>query len=223
MRKLTTVFATVVVVLGLIWLGLIGIAYAGIVDVAATGRSLSGVDWFFSTLAAHSIDEHAEKAVASGAITPPSDVTDERLREGSAEYAEMCVTCHGGPGVEAGEIGKGLYPAPPDLAESARDMDPAEIYWVLSNGIRHTGMPAFGPTHRPDELWDTAFFVDRLDTMTAADYQRLLPDDEELGQGPEHGDVHEHGDLHEHGDVHEHGDAHEHGDVHEDGGTRPIE
>jgi mono/diheme cytochrome c family protein len=176
MRKINLVILTVLVVVAAIAAGFVAVAESGAVNIAATRQSLPGVDWFFSTLSAHSIDEHAEEAEQNGEITPPATVTDAMVREGASEYAETCVTCHGGPGVEAGEIGKGLHPAPPDLSKSAREMDPAEIYWVLEHGIRHSGMPAFGPSHDSDELWATAEFVDQLDSMTAQRFHELAPD-----------------------------------------------
>jgi mono/diheme cytochrome c family protein len=186
MRKLTTVFVTVIVTLAVIWLGLIGLAWSGAIDVAATQSYVPGVQWFLGTLTDHSIEKHARDDVDRGVIRQPATVTDAMLQQGASEYSEMCVTCHGGPGVDPGEIGKGLRPRPPDLSK-ATDMDPAEIYWVLSNGIRHTGMPAFGPTHSDQALWATAFFVNRLPLMTRGEFQRLAPRAES-----EH-DEHEHG------------------------------
>src|SRR5580765_6952376 len=62
------------------------------------------------------------------------------------------VTCHGAPGVDASEIGEGLNPPAPDLTLPRVQARPdGELFWIVSNGIRTTGMPAFGPTHKPEE------------------------------------------------------------------------
>jgi len=51
----------------------------------------------------------------------------------------MCVMCHGAPGVERFDAGKGLYPDAPDLAEAAPDWTLQETYWITKNGIKDTG------------------------------------------------------------------------------------
>ena len=96
------------------------------------------------------------------------------LRKGASEYQAMCVPCHGTPGGSRGEFGRGMKPEPPDLADVAREMQLPEVYWVLHHGIRHTGMPAFGPTHSTDELWAIATFVERFDEMTPAEYEHRI-------------------------------------------------
>jgi len=73
--------------------------------------------------------------------------------------------------VEKSEVGLGLNPPAPDLAESAADLSPGEIFWILKNGIKMTGMPAFGPTHDDAKLWDITAFVGRLADMTPEQYR----------------------------------------------------
>lgn len=148
----------------------------GAIDVAATGEHLPLVDWFLSTARETSIHAGAEQLTI-----PPSIEDPERLRVGLVHYHEMCVTCHGAPGVEPSEIGKGLNPAPPSLyAEDDEEHGPAETFWVTKHGIRMTGMPAFGVTHGDEELWDIAAFVAQLPEMDAAAYSARV---EEEGLG----------------------------------------
>lgn len=94
------------------------------------------------------------------------------LSTGASHFTSMCVVCHGAPGTERGEIGKGLNPQPPELSHAAEEFELTEIYWIVEHGIRHTGMPAFGPTHGEEELWAIASFVDRLDEMSPEEYRR---------------------------------------------------
>jgi mono/diheme cytochrome c family protein len=86
----------------------------------------------------------------------------------------MCVTCHGAPGVEASEIGTGLYPAPPDLQAEAAEWSDTELYWTIANGIKMSGMPAFAPTHEPDELWSLVAFVKTLPNVTPETYRSMV-------------------------------------------------
>lgn len=172
-RIALSVALAVIVVLAILGLGAVVLARSGTVNVAATHDYLPGVHWFVTTLSEHSITQHARDAVARGDISPPAEVSDDMVRTGAAEYREMCVTCHGAPGVEPSAIGKGLTPEPPDLAHTARERTIAEIYWVVAHGLRHTGMPAFGPTHSADDRWAIAAFVERLGEMSADDYRQL--------------------------------------------------
>jgi mono/diheme cytochrome c family protein len=85
----------------------------------------------------------------------------------------MCAACHGAPGKERGEIGKGLNPSPPNLAEVASSWSSAELFWILKNGIKMTGMPAFGPTHSDARLWSIVAFVMQLPKLTPDDYKKM--------------------------------------------------
>ena len=71
----------------------------------------------------------------------------------------MCLTCHGAGTVDPSEIGEGLNPPAPDLTQpSVQSKTDGELFWIVQNGIRMTGMPAFGPTHKDEEIWDARGF-----------------------------------------------------------------
>lgn len=53
--------------------------------------------------------------------------------------------CHGAPGVEPSEAGKGLQPDLPDLAEAVKEWAPAKLFWIVKHGVKMTGTPGFGP------------------------------------------------------------------------------
>jgi mono/diheme cytochrome c family protein len=72
-------------------------------------------------------------------------------------------------------VGKGLLPEPPDLAEAAGAWSPEEIFWITKNGVRMTGMPAFGPTHTDPEIWELVALVERLGALSPEDYRALVP------------------------------------------------
>jgi len=98
----------------------------------------------------------------------------EALKLGLAHYKENCVTCHGAPGVEESEAGMGLNPTAPDLTLPAiQNMSDGELYWVVANGIRMTGMPAFSLTHKKEEIWHLVTFVRHLPQISA-DEQKVL-------------------------------------------------
>lgn len=112
--------------------------------------------------------------------TNPFSRTPEVLRAGLAHYRENCVVCHGAPGVDASEFGEGLNPAAPDLTLTRVQGRPdGELFWIVSSGIRTTGMPAFGPTHKPDEIWKIVAFLRHLPEITREEQNALKAATEE--------------------------------------------
>ncbi|OLC87429.1 MAG: hypothetical protein AUI53_06710 [Acidobacteria bacterium 13_1_40CM_2_60_7] len=62
-------------------------------------------------------------------------------------FADHCAICHGNDGSGDTLFGNGLYPKPPDLRRPAtQGLSDGELYWIIENGVRFTGMPAFS-TH----------------------------------------------------------------------------
>jgi mono/diheme cytochrome c family protein len=117
----------------------------------------------------------------------PVAASPETLARGLGEYREMCVTCHGGPGVDASEIGQGLNPPAPDLTlAKVQARTDGELFWIVSNGIRMTGMPAFGPTHKEETLWKIVAFLRHLPELSKDEEKQLAAgSEEEHGHGGE--------------------------------------
>lgn len=88
----------------------------------------------------------------------------------------MSRLCHSAPGYSRTEIAQGLYPLPPDLTkeEFLKRRNNAELYWVIKNGIKMTGMPAFGPTHSEEELWGIVVFLKRLPNLKPEEYKAMV-------------------------------------------------
>jgi mono/diheme cytochrome c family protein len=108
-------------------------------------------------------------------IIPPALDEEELVLKGAMQYDEMCAQCHLAPGKPENEITQGLYPSPPKLHDMEHaPHDPAATFWVIKNGLKMTGMPAWGPTHDDDTIWSMVAFIQKLDGMSAgqyADYQ----------------------------------------------------
>jgi mono/diheme cytochrome c family protein len=165
MRK---VVAGAVVLLLLQAVALAVLLYVGAYDVSATRPHSRAAEFVLRTMQARSVERRAG-SVASHAIA--ADAVPAR---GAAAYHAMCATCHGAPGVARSEIGSGMNPRPPDLSQVAPRWSDRELFWIVKHGIRLAGMPAFGPTHHDDELWDIVAVVRALPTLGARDYTRLV-------------------------------------------------
>lgn len=172
------VAAAVVVVVAL------GAVNAGLFDVAASGQENALTRWVMRTTMEHSVRARAKE------ITVPSSSDSGLISIGFEHYDEMCVTCHSSPAGGRSEAGEGLNPPAPDLSASVRDWTPAELYWIISHGIKRTGMPAFAPTHEPNEVWAMVAFVERLSGMDSVQYAAMkisaTERNEETGQSEHH-------------------------------------
>jgi len=161
MKVLITVVATIVV---LVVLGL-AFVFSGVSNVSAENQDSSLVKWILSAASDRSIERHAK------GIEVPALGDSAQVEMGFEHYQEMCVTCHGAPGRDRSEIGVGLNPHAPNLSRSIADLSDAELYWILKNGIKMTGMPSFGRTHTEEQLWAMVSFVKKLPGMTEEQYQ----------------------------------------------------
>lgn len=163
------IFLTLLAVLAVAAGALLVVAYGGFVDVSATGAHSQPVEWFL-----HTTKESAVHAAIEDLEVPPLD-DPAKLRSGLVHYHSMCVVCHGAPGIEPGEIAQGLNPMPPELdAHDGGEERAKETFWVVKNGIRMTGMPAFGPTHSDESMWAITALVQRLPDLSAEEYAQMV-------------------------------------------------
>ena len=151
----------IIIIIGLIFV------YSGWYNVSAADKPSGFENWLFSTTMDNSVASQSNK------IGAPDLKSPEMIEAGFAHYNEMCVGCHGAPGREQTELSKGLNPPAPDLSESARDMTPQALFWVTKNGIKMTGMPAWGLTHSDDKIWSMVAFIEKLPGMTGSEYDSL--------------------------------------------------
>jgi mono/diheme cytochrome c family protein len=98
----------------------------------------------------------------------PVTATPEVLREGMEHWADHCATCHANNGSGDTMYGKTMYPRPPDMRRNrTQNMSDGELYSIIQNGVRLTGMPAFGDPGDVDiDSWKLVVFIRHLPTLT---------------------------------------------------------
>jgi mono/diheme cytochrome c family protein len=141
--------------------------FGGFFNIAATEQDPSPVAWAITRVREAAISHHATD-------NPPANLGDPAtIRAGARAYSERgCVNCHGGPGAQWAKFSEGLNPSPPDLKDVAADLQPRELFWVVKNGIKMTGMPSFGSTGVPDpEIWSIVAFLKKLPIVSEADFK----------------------------------------------------
>jgi mono/diheme cytochrome c family protein len=101
----------------------------------------------------------------------PMEATSEALVEARRHFADHCASCHANDGSGKTEIGQNLYPRAPDMRlEQAQNLSDGEIYYIIENGIRFTGMPAWGAGGPNDhETWHLVLFIRHLPHLTEED------------------------------------------------------
>ncbi|SFQ23461.1 Cytochrome c553 [Tranquillimonas alkanivorans] len=160
------VFATLLVGIA----GWVTVVYTGAYNVAASDRHFDAVRWTLDTTMQRSIARRAD------GVELPESFPAESVAEGAGHYAESCAHCHGAPGREPAGWSRGMKPEPPHLVEAAAHWRAEEIRWIVENGIKMSGMPAFGAEHGAEEIVSITAFVSQLPGLSPEDYAALVPD-----------------------------------------------
>jgi len=154
------------VVLGLVWFGY---------QSFRTGFSAKAEPHALEVFMARQL-RHLAIPAGQRAMPNPVALTPEVLGESRAHFADHCATCHANNGNGRTPIGQNVYPKAPDLRLAAtQSMSDGEIFFVIHNGIRFTGMPAFGAGEPDEDLdsWKLVHFIRHLPNLTAAELEEM--------------------------------------------------
>jgi mono/diheme cytochrome c family protein len=150
MKRGTLLLIVFVVVLGLLVAAGVSILHDGL---SARGKPSALEAWVARNARQMSAPSGAHRA------TNPIADSPEVQREARLHFADHCAICHGNDGSGNTMIGTGLYPKPPDLrGEETQKLSDGDIFWIIENGVRLTGMPALGGpraehVHNAEEIW----------------------------------------------------------------------
>lgn len=139
---------------------------AGWYDVSATGQHWQLSFTLMERVMHYSVQQHARDIK-----TPP--LTEALVLRGAVVYQAHCLQCHGAPGVAPHAIGLSMQPLPGPLVHMTQRWTPAEVYWIVSNGIKMSGMPAWRYRLGVDDMWAVTALVARLPALSAGDYAAL--------------------------------------------------
>lgn len=145
------------------------VVYFGWYDVSATGPHTMPVYALLDVASTRSVK------LRSADIKVPDLDSPQRIRRGDALYRAQCAQCHGGPGQAPEPYALGLNPPPPPLVTSARERPAAEVYWIIRQGIKMTGMPAWQYRMTDEQIWDVVGYLRVLPTLSAQQYRDAAP------------------------------------------------
>lgn len=166
-RKLKLTF------LGLLALAVLAVSggaafiYLGVYNVSALKQHTPPVYWIIEKALRHSIHQRAQH------IKVPDLSRPDWQRVGLGLYEQHCRRCHGAPGVGADGFALGMNPLPVAIVETARKRPPEDIFWVIKNGVRMTGMPAWKYRLSEEEMWQVTAFVMLAPTLTTWEYDAM--------------------------------------------------
>lgn len=125
-------------------------------------------------------------AMPAAARTRSNPVTKSKevLHEGMAHWADHCSICHGNNGNAELSMGQQMYPHSPDMRKpQTQNLTDGEMFYIIENGIRLSGMPAFGHSEGDsNESWKLVHFIRHLPDVSSsemAEMEKLNP------KGPE--------------------------------------
>jgi mono/diheme cytochrome c family protein len=106
----------------------------------------------------------------------PEPATSENVRAGLEHFADHCANCHGNDGSGNTDMGRGLYPPAPDMrAPATQRLSDGELFYIIENGVKLTGMPAWG-TGTPEgerSTWHLVQFIRRLPELSEAELAEM--------------------------------------------------
>ena len=153
------------------------IAGCGVAAFAIAGRGLSaratpGAVETSIALAMRQLATPGAVRQATNPVSPAAEVLEQAL----AHFADHCAGCHANDGSGNTDMGRSFYPPAPDMrAARTQELTDGELFSIIENGIRLTGMPAWG-TGTPEgqrDSWGLVHFIRKLPSVTADDVARM--------------------------------------------------
>jgi cbb3-type cytochrome c oxidase subunit III len=106
----------------------------------------------------------------------PIVYSGEIIAEGRAHFADHCAICHANDGSGDTAMGRGMWPKVPDMRlAQTQNLSDGELFWIIENGIRFTGMPAWGTGTKASETasWHLVHFIRRLPKLTPEELEEM--------------------------------------------------
>lgn len=161
--------------LGLAAAVVIAAAVAGLSAILTRGVTARAKPWAIEAFLARRL---RHLAVPRGAreVRNPLPETPDALSRGLEHFADHCASCHANDGSGDTSIGKSFYPPVPDMrAAQTQELSDGELFYIIENGVRFTGMPAWG-TEAPEDdenTWTLVHFIRHLKDLTPAELEEM--------------------------------------------------
>jgi mono/diheme cytochrome c family protein len=164
MRKSIVIPAAIAVVVGLLAAGAWLYVKTGVRGFSARSEP-SRVETVLASYARDTAMPFSAKTLQN-----PVHLSPDVERAAMAHFADHCSICHANNGSGQTMFGQGMYPKPPDLRLTrTQGMTDGELFYIVENGIRMSGMPAFGGEGTADDSWKLVHFIRHLPQLTSSE------------------------------------------------------
>ncbi len=104
----------------------------------------------------------------------PFQASPRVLAAGLAHFADHCASCHANDGSGQTAIGRNLYPRAPDLRHPAtQGLTDGELFYIIENGVRFTGMPAWAGPGSAEGSWHLVHFIRHLPKLDGGERAQM--------------------------------------------------
>jgi len=129
-------------------------------------------------------------ATPSGAkeLKNPNAVSEAGMSEAREHFVEHCSFCHAIDGRGNTTFGRNMYPKVPDMTDGeTQGLADGELFYIINNGVRFTGMPAFGSEDSHESIWDLVALIRRLPQLSPEELKQMqeLAGEESLEEAAE--------------------------------------
>ena len=165
-----------------VWIlaGAIGLAVivfsAGLIflKTRTNGFSARSQPTAFETMAAQTARAMAIPSKAKEEKNPVAN-SKEVLADAKVHWADHCALCHGNDGSGQSEFGQRMYPPSPDMRkERTQGLTDGELFYIIENGIRLTGMPSWGGSEAGEQdSWKLVHFIRHLPALSASEIMEM--------------------------------------------------
>src|SRR6266403_2090210 len=164
MNRRTLVIAAAVALLGIV----VAVAVSFLHDGLSARAKPTALEAIVARKARHMAIPSNARLAQNPLLASAEDLRDARLH-----FADHCAICHANDGGGQTMIGGGLYPKPPDLRlPETQNLTDGELFWIIENGVRFTGMPAFSDSGGHGGMldsWKLVHFIRHLPHLTATE------------------------------------------------------
>ena len=142
---------------------------SGLYNAGASKPHSTFTEWVTHETMIHSVRRHAK------GIETPARFSVAQVLGGFCAYETHCVACHGAAAVPRRQWVSGLEPQPPYLLDAAHKWKPRELFWIVKNGIKMTGMPSWRDSLTDAHIWEVVAWLEasvKLPPRTYVEWRR---------------------------------------------------
>ena len=90
--------------------------------------------------------------------------TPVNIAAGEQQFQNYCTSCHGPDGRNTGVIFADKMSPPVPLLSSpqVQQFSDGQLHWIIANGIKPSGMPAWKDTLTDQDMWKIVLFIRHL-------------------------------------------------------------